>query len=215
MKSSEIRNLFKNSRKLWITCLIALSLVSGSATIIYQKGKSGNSGTYQVDIENSRVFWRLDAHSGIIPILEGKLNFMNDNLSDAFIKVHMDSLRNLDIDYKLMRIVLENTIKSKEVFETQRYPYAYFRLYTSEMVAADSLHVTGDLEIKEIENCISFKTAVNFGQNQVKINTDTINIDRIRWGIIAMSKDFATGEEAYIISNNFQLQISLAGKAVQ
>ncbi|MDY0342564.1 MAG: YceI family protein [Lentimicrobium sp.] len=189
--------------------LVVMGLFSGFASMVNKKGKPVQAKAYLIDVDNSQVFWRLDAHSGVIPIVGGKLVFIDDNLVDAHIKVHMDSLRNLDIDYKLMRTVLENTIKSKEVFQTEQYPYAFFRFYTSKKIAKDSLLVAGDLEIKEIENCIQFKTAVKFSDGSVVANTDTINVDRIRWGITSMSKAFVTSNEGYIISDVFKLQISL------
>jgi polyisoprenoid-binding protein YceI len=191
--------------------LIILGLFSGFALSDQKKGKTAQLKVYLIDVDSSRVFWRLDAHSGVIPVLEGRLVFNDDNLVDAFVKVQMDSLRNLDIDYKLMRVVLENTIKSKEVFYTEQFPYAYFRFYTSEKIATDSLKVAGDLEIKEIENCIWFKTEVKFNNESVVVNTDTINVDRIRWGITSMSKAFVTSDEGYIISDIFKLQIHLTG----
>lgn len=203
--------IHKKSFNLLVISIVFLGILTGFATVVNTREKTPQPRTYLIDVENSQVFWRLDAHWGVIPVVEGKLVFEDQNMVDAYIKVHMDSLHNLDIDYKLMRIVLENTIKSKEVFQTEDFPYAYFRFYTSERVAKDTLLLAGDLEIKKIQNCIRFKTAVNFSEEGVTANTDTINVDRIRWGIVSMSKKFATGDEAYIISDAFKLQIRLYG----
>jgi polyisoprenoid-binding protein YceI len=123
----------------------------------------------------------------------------------------MDSLRNLDIDYELMRTVLENTIKSKEIFHTSRYPHAFFRFDASEAISTDSLLIAGDLEIRGIENCITFKTFINQNGDSLSANTDTISIDRLRWGVIAMSKEFGKSDDGYVISDSFQMQIQLTG----
>jgi polyisoprenoid-binding protein YceI len=117
----------------------------------------------------------------------------------------------LDIDYELMRTVLENTIKSKEIFHTSRYPHAFFRFDAAEPVSTDSLLITGDLEIRGIENCISFNTFIKQNGGSFTASTDTISIDRIRWGVIAMSKEFGKSDDGYVISDKFQLQIMLAG----
>lgn len=194
-----------------ILSAIILALFTGFAVVVSQNGKGHHHKEYAIDVSNSQIFWRLDAHKGIIPFSEGRLVFEDDNLVDAYFKVCMDSLRNLDIDYELMRKVLENTIKSKEIFHTSKYPYAYFRFYSTEQVSEDSLLIAGDLEIRKIENCIKFKTLIQQSGDYLTFNTDTISIDRIRWGVISMSKEFGKSDDGYVISDNFQLQIKISG----
>lgn len=171
--------------------------------------KAKHRDVYLVDVGNSLVFWRMDLHHGIIPLSEGKLIFENDKLVDAYFKVAMDSLRDQDIEYKLMRDIYENTIKSKEIFNTALYPYGYFRLYSAEQISKDSHLLTGDFELMEIENCIQFKTSLSFKGDSVIANTDTIGIDRINWGIIALSKAFGKSEDSYVVSDTIRLQVRL------
>lgn len=194
-----------------IISVVILVMFTSFASVANKKGKVDHRKVYSIDITNSQLFWRLDAHKGIIPFSEGRLVFEDDNLVDAYFKVCMDSLRDIDIDYELMRKVLENTIKSKEIFHTSKYPYAYFRFYSSEQVSEDSLLITGDLEIREIENCINFKTLIQQNGDYLTANTDTISIDRIRWGVISMSKEFGKSDDGYVISDKFQLQIKISG----
>ncbi|MDY0101399.1 MAG: YceI family protein [Lentimicrobium sp.] len=191
--------------------VIFLVLFTGFAVVVSKNGKGHHYRHYTIDVSNSYIFWRLDAHRGVIPFSNGKLVFEGDKLVDAQFKVCMDSLRDLDIDYELMRTVLENTIKSKEIFHTSRYPHAFFRFDAAEPVSTDSLLITGDLEIRGIENCISFNTFIKQNGGSFTASTDTISIDRIRWGVIAMSKEFGKSDDGYVISDKFQLQIMLAG----
>lgn len=167
---------------------------------------------YVIDESQSRIFWRVDAHTGFIPMCEGELVVVNNELVDAQFRVCMDSLYNIDIDYDLMRAVFENTIKSKEIFHTERFPYGYFKLCYSEKLGNDSLNITGDLIIKDIENCIRFKSFLSFVGDSISANTDTIYIDRTNWGIFAMTKKYRTSESSYLVSDTVQFQIKLAGK---
>lgn len=170
---------------------------------------------FEIDPSQSRIFWHVDAHSGVIPLCEGKLVMHGKKLVDAQFKVCMDSIRNLDIDYDLMRSVLENTIKSKEIFNVERYPYSYFSLCCSENTGNDSLFVSGDLLIKNIEHCVRFNSFFQLSGDSITANTDTIYIDRTNWGIFAMTKKYSHGENSYIVSDTIQFQIKLSGKLKQ
>ena len=186
-------------------------LLSGLMGFMNPGEKAKHRDVYLVDVENSQVHWRMDLHHGIIPLSEGKLIFENDKLIDAYFKVAMDSLRDQDIEYKLMRDIYENTIKSKEIFNTTLYPYGFFRLYSAEHISKDSHLLTGDFELMEIENCIQFKTSLSLKGDSLIANSDTISIDRISWGIIAMSKAFGKSEDSYVVSDTIRLQVRLTG----
>ncbi|MBU1368050.1 MAG: YceI family protein [Bacteroidetes bacterium] len=187
--------------------LVLHSFAAGIATVDH----SEQQDEYIVESKQGRVFWRADAHRGVIPLCEGKLVFFEKKLVDARFRVCMDSLRNTDIDYELMRVVFENTMKSKEIFHTSRFPFSNFTLCCAEQLGNDSLLIAGDLEIKEINNCIRFKTYLSRSGDSLIINSDTIYIDRTNWGIFAMSKTYGAGEESYIVSDTIQFQIRLSG----
>lgn len=198
-----------NKYKILLTSGFVAVLLPFFMSSMIPDGKAKNREVYLVDVENSQVHWRMDLHHGVIPLSEGKLIFENDKLVDAYFKVAMDSLRDLDIEYKLMRDIYENTIKSKEIFNTSRYPYGYFRLYSAEQLSKDNLLLTGDFELMEIENCIQFKTSLSFKGDSLIANTDTIGIDRINWGIVSMSKAFGKSVDSYVVSDTIRLQVRL------
>lgn len=204
-----MKHFIHNKYKILLGLGIVAVLFSFFISSINPDEKAKHRDVYLVDVGNSLVFWRMDLHHGIIPLSEGKLIFENDKLVDAYFKVAMDSLRDQDIEYKLMRDIYENTIKSKEIFNTALYPYGYFRLYSAEQISKDSHLLTGDFELMEIENCIQFKTSLSFKGDSVIANTDTIGIDRINWGIIALSKAFGKSEDSYVVSDTIRLQVRL------
>lgn len=191
----------------------ALLLLSGGFPVENnpQAGK-GEEQVFVIDASQSRIFWRVDAHSGIIPLCEGELVMDGKVLIDAQFRVCMDSLRNIDIDYHLMRSVFENTIKSKEIFHTSRFPFSYFKFCGSEMSGKDSIRIAGDLVIKDIENCIRFNSYFLLKGDSIRANTDTINIDRTDWGIFAMTEKYRTSESSFLVSDTIQFQIKLLGK---
>ena len=204
-----MKHFIHNKYKTLLALGFVAVLLSGLMGLMNPDGKAKHRKVYLVDVENSQVHWRMDLHHGIIPLSEGRLIFENDKLIDAYFKVAMDSLRDLDIEYKLMRDIYENTIKSKEIFNTSRYPYGFFRLYSAEQISKDNHLLTGDFELMEIENCIQFKTSLSFKGDSLIANTDTINIDRINWGIIAMTKLFGKSEDSYVVSDTIRLQVRL------
>lgn len=196
--------------------LIALSafllLTSSILADIKPQSNEEQQLVYVIDDSQSRVFWRIDAHSGIIPMCQGELFVANNELVDVQFRVCMDSLYNIDIDYDLMRTVFENTIKSKEIFHTERFPYGYFKYCCGEKLGNDSINIAGDLILKDIENCIRFKSFIHIEGDSISANTDTIYIDRTNWGIFAMTKKYRTSESSFLVSDTVQFQIKLSGK---
>jgi|GEM_PF-929865 len=198
-----------------VIILVFVALILFSASFPEDKkhrAKAGQEQVFVIDGSQSQIFWHVDAHSGIIPLCEGELVMQGNALVDAQFRVCMDSLRNLDIDYDLMRAVFENTIKSKEVFHTERFPYGYFSLCCTENLGNDSLHISGDLILKDIEHCIRFNSFFQLSGDSIQANTDTIYIDRTNWGIFAMTKKHSKSENSYIVSDTIQFQINLYGK---
>lgn len=204
-----MKHFIHNKYKILLALGLVAVLLRGFMGYMNPDGKAKHRDVYLVDVDNSQVHWRMDLHHGIIPLSEGKLIFENDKLVDAYFKVAIDSLHDLDIEYKLMRDIYENTIKSKEIFNTSRYPYGFFRLYSAEQLSKDNFLLTGDFELMEIENCIQFKTSLSFKGDSLIANTDTIGIDRINWGIISMSKSFGKSVDSYVVSDTIRLQVDL------
>jgi polyisoprenoid-binding protein YceI len=171
--------------------------------------ESSDTLIYKLDINKSLLYWRADNHRGITKFGAGTIGVANKQLVEANITILMDSVRNVDIDYDLMRAVLENTIKSREILHVSKFPASYFNLCCSQRIAPDSLRVKGDLTVRDIPVCIDFKTFLAINDEFVIAESDTIAIDRTDWGIFAMSKNYGASEESYIVSDTIYIQISL------
>ncbi len=181
-------------------------------TILWQHVSGQNSTdtlSYKVDINQSLLYWRAENHWGTLKFKLGAVGAVEGELVEANFTLTMDSVRNSDIDYDLMRSVLENTIKSQELLDAKKYPFSYFDLCCTQKIAPDSIILKGDLTLKDIPVCISFKSFVRWDDQSFEAQTDTIAIDRTDWGIFAMSKTYGGGDESYIVSDTIFLQIEI------
>lgn len=172
--------------------------------------KNGKSPTqYQIDTANSVLYWRADIHRGVIPLCNGVLTVVNNSLNDGTFSLCMDSITNTNIDYYLMKTVLENTLKSKEFFYTEKFPKAVFDIYSSSLNEQNKLSVSGDLTLKGITKCISFEAKLETAGDSLFAMSDSIRIDRTDWGIFTMSKKYVKGDEAYIVSDTLVLVVKI------
>lgn len=164
---------------------------------------------YEVDTSKSMLYWRSDNHYGIVPIRDGKLSFKQGEIYEGKFTIHMDALQDKDIDYDLMRDVLQNVLRSKEFFHTEIYPNAYFELFKSAAIdKAGNASFCGDLKLLEITKCVQINANFQFINDSLFVVSDSIRIDRTDWGINAMSPNHVKGDEAFIISDTlvFKLQ---------
>lgn len=198
-----------NQLNLKITVILIILGFSYSNRSFAQEVSDSDTLLYELDISRSVLYWRADNHKGITKFRSGAIGIANGKLVKASIAILMDSVRNVDIDYDLMRAVLENTIKSREILHVSKFPAAYFDLCCSQKIGQDSLRVKGDLTVRGIPVCIDFKTFLAINDEFVIAESDTIAIDRTDWGIFAMSKNYGAGDESYIVSDTIYIQISL------
>jgi polyisoprenoid-binding protein YceI len=165
---------------------------------------------YQIVTANSVLYWRADIHRGTIPFCKGVLTVENNSLNDGTFSLCMDSITNTNIDYYLMKTVLENTLKSKEFFFTDKFPKAVFDIYSSFTNEQNKLSISGDLTLKDITKCISFEAKLEITGDSLFAMSDSIRIDRTDWGIFTMSKKYVKGDEAYIVSDTLVLIVKIA-----
>jgi hypothetical protein len=201
-------------RKLRILIWLVVMLMGFCLTQTVSGQKNNDTLLYRVDVDQSLLKWRADNHWGTLKFKSGIVGVAEGELTKANFTMIMDSVRNSDIDYDLMRSVLENTIKSQELLHAGKFPFSFFDLCCTEKLASDSLMLKGDLTLKGIPACISFKSYVKWDDQIFEAQTDTISIDRTDWGIFAMSKNYGGGDESYIVSDTIYVQIELKANRV-
>jgi polyisoprenoid-binding protein YceI len=128
--------------------------------------------------------------------------------------VKMDSLKDLDIDYTLMRETLHNTLKSSFFFDVANYPTADFTLDYVEPLGKNRYAVSGDLSIKDIVNCIHFKSKIRFDKKIFSAISDTFDVDRTQYGITLYSPGEAADDNSVVVSNEIHFVVHITGKRI-
>ena len=174
-----------------------------------QKEKA-DTVTYVVDTINSRVNWSCNIHYGFILLKSGTLKVVNDSIVSGRVIIKMDSVTDIDIDYELMRKTLQNTLRSKDFLNTEKYHYSTFSIDHVDY-RNDSTLVTGDLTFLGVTRCISFLSAFTVKGDSVFAESGKFVIDRTDFGNTTMSKDDAKSDKSFIVPNEVIIQISLKG----
>lgn len=165
---------------------------------------------YQVDTQKSLLHWRCNQHRGTVPFEKGYFSLINGQIEEGSFLLIMDSLKDVDIDYKLMRDVLENILRSKEFFHTANYPFASFEIYSSSFNHHGKGHIQGDLTLRDVTKCISFgATIMHNNEEKIHVLTDSIRIDRTNWGIFSLSPNHVHSEESFIVSDTIVISLSV------
>ncbi len=170
--------------------------------------------TYQVDTAKSFVRWWCDLHRGHLMLDEGTLILKNGKLIGGEFDICMESITDTDIDYDLMRVTFENTLKSKDFLNTPKYHYARF-VIDHAVYHSDSTVITGDLTFLGVTKCISFKAKVTVEADSVFAKTEKITIDRTDYGNITMSKEDAKSDKSFIVPNEVIISVFLSGTKEQ
>ncbi len=170
-----------------------------------------NSDTivYQINIEESRLDWYCDIHNGYVSLDSGYIVISNNEIIDGRFVICMESIIDLDIDdYELMRITLENTLKSIEFFNSPKYHHSFFEFDYVEQ-SEKGYFITGELELMGVAQCIDFDSELEFNDTKLIATSDSIIIDRTHWGITSMSKEDAKSNQSFIVPNDIGIIVYL------
>ncbi len=164
---------------------------------------------YKIDVQKSKLYWSCNIHRGYVLVKEGTLKILNDNIVGATLVFQMDSIVDVDITYDLMRLTLQNVLKSDVFFDTKKYPTSRFLLDKVTHIKGDTFHVVGDLELMGVDGCIEFNVQMIRKGKMLEMKSEKFYIDRLRWGITSYSQLAATGEENFIVSDSIGISFGL------
>ena len=165
---------------------------------------------YIIDTDSSKIEWVCDLHKGYVLFENGEIKILNGKIVDGTFDICMESIVDVDIDYELMRITLENTLKSIEFFYTEKYHYSNFTIDYIETVQGSS-YIYGDLTILGVTKCINFQYDLILESDSLWAKTAEITIDRTDWGSTSMSKDDAKSDKSFIVPNEINITVTLVG----
>lgn len=168
--------------------------------------------TYLVDTLKSKINWRCDVHRGYVLLKSGEIKVVNNEVVAGYVIVKMDSIIDEDIDYELMRLTLQNVLKSETFFDVKNYPETKFLIDHSGKTTDSTFFVQGDLMILGIVNCVGFNYQINFQGDNLIIHSDEFNINRLYWGITSYSQHVANSDKSYIVSDEIDFVIHLTAQ---
>jgi polyisoprenoid-binding protein YceI len=193
--------------------LLAILIVS-SLQFSSQKTKAAinepDTLTYQLDTSASKVEWACDIHQGYISFDSGELKVVNGEIVKGNFDVCMESIVDIDIDYDLMRLTLQNTLKSIDFFYAEKYHYSSFTIDRVEY-KQNTATLYGDLTIIGITDCIRFQFSQQLEADTIRAESEEITLDRTNWGITSMSKEDAKSDKSFIVPNDFRIVVTLVG----
>ncbi len=194
-----------------IILLVLLPMLVFAQANITEKEISNSNDTivYQIDVDSSKLDWYCDIHNGHVFLDSGYISIYSGEIIAGRFVICMESIIDLDIDdYELMRITLENTLKSIEFFNTPKFHHSFFE-FDHVNKTDDGYHITGELELMSVPQCIDFNAEFEFDHNNLIITSDSIVIDRTHWGITSMSKNDVKSDQSFIVPNEIGIVVHL------
>jgi len=169
---------------------------------------TSDTTVYIIDTDSSKIEWACDLHKGYVLFENGEIKILNGKIVGGTFDICMESIVDVDIDYELMRITLENTLKSIEFFYTEKYHYSNFTIDYIETVQGSS-SIYGDLTLLGISKCINFQYDLILESDSLWAKTEEIIIDRTDWGSTSMSKDDAKSDKSFIVPDEIKIIVTL------
>lgn len=170
--------------------LIVLGILIGVvfSTTPKLKDISSNKIYYVLDTAQSRLNWNC-IHYGELKFNSGTIiTDIKGEITKANFSIDMESIKNIDIENKLLQGTLENVLKSAEFFNTHKFPEAQFESDTIYKINnTNSYKFRGDYIIFDNGICSVFEGTVKIEKDTLYIHAKEIILDRTEWGIYYLS----------------------------
>ncbi len=171
-------------------------------------------GTYKVDTSTSTLRWSGEILGGItetgtVSLKEGKAVVEGGIVKSADFTFDMQSIKD-DVG----KAMLENHLKSKDFFNSDKYATSTFALKTfaptsEEGAKAGRFVVSGDLTVKGITVPISFlATVTHEGESKIRA-TGSFAINRTDWEITYKSNSFFSDLKDGAIRDAVQIDLNI------
>jgi len=148
------------------------------------------------------------AHNGTIAVKDGELVLKDGKLTGGKFIIDTTSIKILDITDPATNAQFAGHLASDDFFSIEKYPEA-----SLEITSVSGNHVEGNLTIKGITHPVAFDAAVNVNGSTLTA-TSKLVIDRTKYEMKFRSGNFFKDLGDNLIYNDFELNISVAAKAV-
>ena len=170
--------------------------------------------TFKIAPAQSRIEWIgkkvTGAHDGTIDLKGGEIILSAEGkLVGGRVVVDTTSIKVLDIADPATNAQMTGHLASGDFFSSEQFPEA-----TLDIVSVDGIHVKANLTIKGITHPIGFEISLNAGGTLLMASTRLL-VDRTKYDMKFRSGNFFQSLGDTLIYNDFELNVTLAAKAVQ
>lgn len=181
------------------------------------------SGTYEVDEENSTIVWEAGkpaitgyVHTGSFSLSDGGKFIVTDSTLSGEATIDMNSIEVISLGggKEGQESALEGHLKGERFFDVAKYPTATFKVTDiSPKVLPGPEHTeytaTGELTMKGVTKTINFPVKVTTTSATEAWMKADFSIDRTAWGITAGSAKIAEKITDQIIGDTVNLDLSI------
>lgn len=171
-------------------------------------------GTYKVDTSTSTLRWSGEylggiTESGTVSLKDGNALVENGSVKSAMFTFDMQSIKD-----DAGKAMLENHLKSKDFFNSEKFATSTFALKTfaptsEEGLKAGRFVVSGDLTVKGITVPISFLATVASESSDSIRATGSFAINRTDWEITYKSNSFFSDLKDGVIRDAVQIDLNI------
>ena len=170
-----------------------------------------------VDVATSVLNWKgtkpTGAHNGTVSIKSGGILVENGKLTKGQFIIDMTSIKVLDIPAdKAGNGKLVGHLTSADFFDVAVYPTSKF-VITSVEDKGDKIHVTGNLNIKDVTKSITIPATVNTSNGVTTFASETFVVNRADFNVKYGSKSFFDNLKDKFIDDEMQLSFVVKTKS--
>lgn len=169
-----------------------------------------------VDTATSMLAWKGTkpggAHNGIVSLKSGGLLVENGDLKGGEFVVDLATITNLDMQGSKGAGKLEGHLKNADFFDVAVYPTSKF-VITNVEKKEGKLHVTGNLQIKDVTKSITIPAMVSTENGVTTFKSETFNVDRADFNVKYGSKRWIEGLKDKFIDDMMELSFEVKTKA--
>ena len=172
--------------------------------------------TYTMDSKASTIRWKgekfLGQHTGTLQLKGGSFLVRSGQVQQGSFIIDMRSLENEDLEGD-RRQELEEWLRSKEMFNTRRYPNVKFKISSVQpLPEKNQYQVEGMLTIKEISHTVTFPASINIEGASARVSAEIV-FDRTLWNLNYESGGLVGGLANTAIHDEVTVTVDLEANA--
>ena len=159
----------------------------------------------------------MKSHYGVMDKWDGEIEIKNGKISAGKLVLDMNSIKDLDLEDKTYRKILESHLKSEDFFDVENYPEAFFVLTNSKKIdgakaGAYNYLISGNLIIKNIKRKMQLKIILGVTPDAKFSIHGHLDVDRTLFKVMYGSGKFFEKLGMHVVDDVFTLEFYIIGK---